>query len=87
MMLDNIWGSRMALLVVDMQRKFAMERDDWDNTRYSVVSEINSLAEMFRSYGRPVIFVATDGEGHGLCKGNDGDGWLEGLEAFQYAVR
>lgn len=82
MILDTIWGSRMALLVVDMQRKFSMERDDWNVIRDSAVGKVNTLAEMFRSHGRPVIFIATDGEGHGLYKGDDGDGWLEGLRCL-----
>ncbi|MCQ2069568.1 MAG: cysteine hydrolase [archaeon] len=82
MILDTIWGSNMALLVVDMQRKFAMERADWAVIRDSAVGKINSLTEMFRSHGRSVIFVATDGEGHGLYTGDDGDEWLEGLRCL-----
>lgn len=80
MICSSVWGSRMALLVIDPQRKFTINVPDWDNRMTTAVSGINSFARMFRERGLPVIFIFFDGESHTGYHGEDSDEWLPGIE-------
>ena len=77
---DKIWGTKMAMVVVDPQRKFSLPTPDWERTRDEAVANINSYARIFRERGIPVFFIFFDGESHVPYKGTDGDEWLLGIE-------
>ena len=77
---SQILGNNLALIVVDAQRKFAINRPDWPEIMRPGVEGINRYARMFRQAGRPVIFMAFEGETHNPYDGDDGDEWLQGLE-------
>ena len=76
----HLLGNNLALIVVDAQRKFSIDRPDWAEIRDPGVAGINRYARMFRKAGRPVIFMAFEGETHNPYDGDDGDEWLQGLE-------
>jgi nicotinamidase-related amidase len=78
---ESIWGTRMAFIIVDPQRKFSLKTDDWDDRRNLAVENINLFARMFRERGLPVIFVYFEGESHIPYGDNDGDDWLPGIES------
>jgi nicotinamidase-related amidase len=81
MLVDSIWGKRMALVIVDPQRKFTLDVPDWDARMNKAVKAINCFSNMFRKYGQPVIFIHFDGESHCMYEGDDGDDWLPGIVA------
>ncbi len=76
---DSIWGKKMAMVVVDPQRKFSLPVPDWKDRMESAVEAINRFAGIFRSHGAPVIFVGFVGPSHCGYEGDDGDEWLPGL--------
>jgi len=80
MICDSVWGSRMALVVVDPQRKFTIDVPDWNDRMTSAVRGINEYAKIFREFGMPVIFIRFDGKSHTGYAGDDADEWLEGIE-------
>ncbi len=83
MIRDYIWGKHLALIIVDPQRKFSLEVDDWKERMESAVANINSFTEVFRKYGAPVIFIRFDGESHTGYNGDDGDEWLPGIKTAE----
>ena len=80
MMVDMIWGRKMALVIVDPQRKFSLKVPDWDERMGSAVEGMNRFSRIFRRYGAPVILVRFEGASHCSYEGDDGDDWLPGLE-------
>ena len=66
---------KMALVVIDVQKKFVITtHDDKELSFYSKLRNINTLTDMFRKAGRPVIFVKfIGGADHGLYTGDDKD--------------
>ncbi|MBR3476411.1 MAG: cysteine hydrolase [Candidatus Methanomethylophilaceae archaeon] len=80
MMVDMIWGKKMALVIVDPQRKFSLKVPDWDERMGSAVEGMNRFSRIFRRYGAPVILVRFEGASHCSYEGDDGDDWLPGLE-------
>ena len=80
MLSEKIWGSKMAMVVVDPQRKFTLPTDDWDAVSGSAVAGINRFARIFRERGIPVFFIHFDGASHVPYPGTDGDEWLKGIE-------
>ena len=77
---SSILGSNLALVVVDAQRKFSIDRPDWAEIRDPGVAGMNRYMRMFREAGRPVILMAFQGETHNPYSGDDGDEWLQGLD-------
>ena len=75
----SIIGDDLALVVVDVQRKFAIDRPDWDSIRDKGVKGMNRYLEMFRKAKRPVIVMAFEGDTHNPYYGTDGEEWLQGL--------
>ena len=80
MIVDMIWGKRMALVIVDPQRKFSLKIPDWNDRMASAVEGMNRFSRIFRRYGAPVVFVRFEGASHCGYEGDDGDEWLPGLE-------
>ena len=80
MISKSIRGTRMALVVIDPQRKFTLDDADWKEGMRKGVEGINSFTRLFREFGIPVIFVHTDGKSHCPYNGEDGDEWLQGIE-------
>ena len=77
---ESIWGKKMAMIVIDPQRKFSLPVADWKERMEPAVEAINEYARIFRKYGAPVIFVGFVGPSHCGYEGDDGDEWLQGLE-------
>ena len=77
---SSILGKHLALVVVDAQRKFAIDRPDWAEIMRPGVEGMNRYMRMFREAGRPVILMAFQGETHNPYWGDDGDEWLQGLD-------
>ena len=75
----SILGNNLALVVVDVQRKFSLDRPDWPEIRQKGVDGMNRYMDMFRKAGRPVILMAFEGETHNPYFGDDGDEWIQGL--------
>ncbi|MCL2032000.1 MAG: cysteine hydrolase [Methanomassiliicoccaceae archaeon] len=70
---------KVALVVVDVQRKFTGGTISEDSCK-ECVETINNAAAMFRENGRPVIFIYYDGPCH--CSSyskDDGDEYLHGI--------
>ena len=82
MAIRKIWGNKLALVVIDPQRKFTLEVPDWEERRDFAVKHINQFSKLFRERGAPVIFVCFDGESHCEYKGDDGEEWLQGIEIY-----
>ena len=76
----SILGDKVALVVVDVQRKFSLDRPDWPEIRQTGVDGMNRYMDMFRKAGRPVIIMAFEGETHNPYFGDDGEEWLQGLD-------
>ena len=76
----SILGKKAALIVVDVQRKFSLDKPEWPEIRQKGVEGMNRYMSMFREAGRPVILMAFEGETHNPYFGDDGDEWLQGLE-------
>ncbi|MDO5852875.1 MAG: isochorismatase family cysteine hydrolase [Thermoplasmata archaeon] len=75
----DIEDKSLALVVVDMQNKFAA--GELEAPARGILPTVNSAIAMFRSAGRPAVFVAMDGEGHGIPEGmEDPHGFVEGLD-------
>ncbi len=71
---------RIALLIIDPQRKFWSDRPDWTEARDSAVARMNRLMYIFRKAGAPIIIVKY--EGYENCRpyeGDDGDEYYPGL--------
>ncbi|MBR2254449.1 MAG: cysteine hydrolase [Candidatus Methanomethylophilaceae archaeon] len=82
MLMEKVWGNRMAFVVIDMQRKYWVDRPDWDEVLERTVSVINHIADDFRAHGLPVIFVRFPGK---TCRGDDppdGDEFHHGLNVL-----
>lgn len=80
MILNEILGSRPALVVIDCQNKFVSDRPDIDEAVRRTVLAVNRLLYAFRAAGRPVIFIEKEGEPYGMVyKGDDGDALFPGL--------
>lgn len=77
---DKIWGTKMAMVVVDPQRKFTLPIPEWDERSSAAIAGINRYARIFRSRGIPVFFIHYDGKSHVPYGKNDGDEWLDGIE-------
>lgn len=77
---SSILGEKAALVVVDVQRKFSIDRPDWLEIRQKGVEGMNRYMSTFREAGRPVILMAFEGETHNPYDGDDGDEWLQGLD-------
>ena len=77
----ELYGDKkMALVVIDAQRKFRSDRPDWDQVRDAAVTRMNRLLFMFRQAGAPVIVVRYEGKTR--CRpyeGTDGDEYFPGL--------
>ena len=69
----QLLGDKAALVVVDVQRKFSIDRPDWEEIRDKGVAGMNRYMDMFRRAGRPVILMAFEGETHNPYNGDDGD--------------
>lgn len=80
MIVNSIYGSKMAMVIVDPQRKFTLSVPDWEARRSRAVEAINGFSRAFRKYKLPVIFIHFDGESHVAYPGDDGDEWLPGIE-------
>jgi len=80
MLNEAIWGSRIALVVIDPQRKFTLGIPDWESRMRSAVEGINAFARVFRENGAPVIFIRYEGASHTGYDASDADSWLEGIE-------
>lgn len=79
MIRDYVWGKHLALIVVDPQRKFSLNTDDWEERMSSAVKNINIFLDIFRKHDAPVIFIHFDGSSHTGYDGDDGDEWLPGI--------
>jgi|GEM_PF-550172 len=81
MLSTSMYGKgRIALLVIDPQRKFWSDRPDWTEARDSAVLRMNRLIHIFRTAGAPIIVVKY--EGYENCRpydGDDGDDYYPGL--------
>jgi len=77
---DKIWGSKMAMVVVDPQRKFTLPIPEWEERSSAAIAGINRFAKIFRERNMPVFFIHYDGPSHVPYGKNDGDEWLEGIE-------
>ena len=81
MIMRELYGKkRMALVVIDAQRKFRSDRPDWESARDHAVSRMNRLLYMFRQADTPVIVVQYAGDP--VClpyEGDDGDEYFPGL--------
>jgi len=75
-----VWGKKLALVIVDPQRKFSLNIPEWESRRDSGVKGINRFARIFRENGAPVVFIHFDGASHTGYAKDDGDEWLEGME-------
>ncbi len=80
MICDYVWGKKVALVIVDPQRKFSLNVPDWESRMGSAVKGINEFAKLFREHGCPVILIRFIGESHTGYQGDDADEWLPGLE-------
>ncbi|MCL2148313.1 MAG: cysteine hydrolase [Methanomassiliicoccaceae archaeon] len=70
---------RIALVVVDVQRKFTGGAVPETGNR-DIIETINRAASMFRSDGRTVIFILYDGPCHDcMYDKEDGDEYLHGI--------
>ncbi len=74
-------GKRLALVIIDVQRKFRIDTEDAVRTHDEHVGNINALSRMFRDAGRPVIFVKyIGGDECRPYEGTDGDEFFPGIE-------
>ncbi len=80
MMRSSMLGTKAALVVVDVQRKFSIDTPDWPEIRKKGVDGMNRYMDLFRQAGRPVILMAFEGETHNPYNGDDGDEWMQGLD-------
>jgi len=81
MLSTQMYGEkRIALLIIDPQRKFWSDRPDWEEARDGAVLRMNRLIHIFRRAGAPIIVVKY--EGYENCRpydGDDGDDYFPGL--------
>ena len=81
MLCTRMFGEkRIALLVIDPQRKFWSDRPDWEEARDKAVAWMNRLIYLFRKAGAPIVVVKY--EGYENCRpyeGDDGDDYYPGL--------
>jgi len=80
MIADKVWGTKLALIVIDPQRKFTIASPDWESKRDAAVKGINAYTALFREYGMPVVFVRYEGTSHTGYSGDDAEEWLQGIE-------
>ena len=70
---------KIALVVVDVQRKFTGRSISADSCKERI-EVINKATSKFRESGRPVIFIFYDGPGHcSVYDKDDGDEYLHGI--------
>ncbi len=75
---SDIDGKSLALVVVDMQNKFAFE--SLRAGAEAILPTINAAVATFRERSRPVVFVKMEGTGHGIPDDvEDPDGFIDGL--------
>ena len=79
MIMEEIWGKSLAFVVIDAQKKFYLERSDWNERLVVAVDGINAFADEFRKAGKPVIFVRFNGPTCRPYEGDDGDDLFEGI--------
>lgn len=81
MIVEELYGNRkLALVIIDAQRKFCNDRPDWKVACEDMVRRINRLIYAFRKAGAPIISVQY--EGNTFCRpyeGTDGDEYFRGL--------
>ena len=81
MIMEELYGKRkLALVIIDAQRKFCNDRADWKDACEAMVRRINRLIYAFRKAGAPIISVQY--EGNTFCRpyeGTDGDEYFRGL--------
>ena len=81
MIMRELFGKKkMALVVIDAQRKFCNDRPDWTEARDAAVTRMNRLMYLFRAAGAPIIIVQYEGDT--ICRpyeGDDGDEYFPGL--------
>ncbi|MBQ3685854.1 MAG: isochorismatase family protein [Candidatus Methanomethylophilaceae archaeon] len=71
-------GKKLALVIVDMQKKFVLTHEDMARQHDAPIARMNEIAAMFRGAGRPVIHVRFVGGGeHTRYKGPDADEFME----------
>ncbi len=76
---DDIKDKNMALVVVDMQNKYAM--GPLFGFSRQILPVINGAIEAFREAERPVIFIRMDAPSHEWEEPvEDPDGFIEGLD-------
>ena len=81
MLNEMIWGKKIALVVIDAQRKFSLtQQPDWDTRLKEAVDGINAFSRLFREHGCPVVFIHFDGASHTGYDKDDSDQWLPGIE-------
>ncbi|NLL95001.1 MAG: cysteine hydrolase [Thermoplasmatales archaeon] len=59
---------KLALVLVDIQNKFAYQTEGLLNGMSSRLGKVNEAIDLFRETGNPVIFVFFDGDGHCTMK-------------------
>lgn len=67
-----------ALVLVDIQRKFAEGTDGLARTSAASLEAVNGAIRLFRAHGRPVVYVCFDGDSHARHV-EGGDDFMEGL--------
>ena len=81
MMEYNLTGREMALVVIDMQKRYRIDSVTQDQMD-CYIGRINALASDFRDHGRPVVFVRFIGgeECHPYTGEGNGEDFMEGLD-------
>ncbi len=80
MLNEAIWGKKLALVVIDPQRKFTLGIPEWGERARAAVEGINAFARVFRENGAPVVFIGYEGASHTGYDAPDADDWLDGIE-------
>ncbi len=76
----DISERKLALVLVDIQRKFIAQTEGLKRSVEARLDNINAALDLFRSTGNPVIFVFYEGEMHGPPVDiDDPDGLVDGL--------
>jgi len=79
---------RLALVVVDIQKKFLAQSPGLVDSIRSRLDGINRAIDLFRSTGNPVIFLFYEGDGHCLAEASeDPDGLIDGLSMEENDLR
>ncbi|MBQ8644685.1 MAG: cysteine hydrolase [Candidatus Methanomethylophilaceae archaeon] len=70
---------KLALVLVDIQRKFIETTDGLKVSMMGKVDTVNQAIDLFRSTGNPVIYIMFDGLGSCIREVEDGDELVPGL--------